>query len=30
MTEAELAHTLSQISFTGLVALDELLGRELE
>jgi len=26
MTEAELAHTLSQISFTGLVALDELLA----
>jgi RNA polymerase sigma factor for flagellar operon FliA len=26
MSEAELAHTLSQISFTGLVALDELLA----
>jgi RNA polymerase sigma factor for flagellar operon FliA len=28
MTEAELNHLLSQVSFTGLVALDELLGRQ--
>ena len=27
VTQAELDHTLSQVSFTGLVALDELIGR---
>jgi len=28
MNEEELNHLLSQVSFTGLVALDELLGRQ--